>query len=87
MEASAKELGFSLPDEILDDLAQDIIVMFLDFVVLDLEGIVEMYPFHRSLCRGAKEPMSVHFHGYIKLRVRAGVETLLKLDLSSYMNC
>jgi len=87
VEASAKEMGISLSAEVLGNLARDIIAMFLDFVALDLEDIVEMYPFHRSLCRGAKEPMSAHFHGYITLRIRAAVETLVERDPSRYGKC
>jgi len=84
MGEAAKELGIALPGGGLDDLAQDIVVMFLDFAV-DLEDIVEMYPFHPPVRPG--ERRSAHFNDYIRLRVRLGVETLLKHDLPSRGYC
>ena len=73
---AAKELEADLPDyNDLDDLVQDIVVMFLDFST-DLEDIVEMHvtcpPPRPGRCR------SQHFHLYIRLRVRAALRTLLK---------
>jgi hypothetical protein len=54
----------------LDDLAQDVIVMFLDFSA-DLEDIFEMYPLHPPMRPGGSR--SAHFHEYIRHRVRATV--------------
>ena len=70
----AKELGIALSEDDLDDLAQNIVVMFLDSST-GLEDVVEMYvtcpPPRPRKCR------SQHFHHYVKLRVRAAVRTLL----------
>ena len=73
---AAKELEVDLRNFFdLDDLVQDIVVMFLDFST-DLEDIVEMHvtcpPPRPGRCR------SQHFHHYLKLRVRAALRTLLK---------
>jgi hypothetical protein len=49
---AAKELEADLPDYYdLDDLAQDIVAMFLEFSQ-DLEDIVQMYPLHRQCTLG-----------------------------------
>ncbi len=68
----AKELEADLRNYYdLDDLAQDIVVMFLELLEEDLEDIVEMYvtcpPPRPGRCR------LQHFHLYIRLRVRAAV--------------
>jgi len=46
VEAASGRLGLDLSDGDLDDLAQDIIVMSLEFAVNGLEDLVEMYAFH-----------------------------------------
>jgi hypothetical protein len=66
-EAATKEVGLDLSDDDLDDLAQDIIVMSLDFAVSGLEDIVEMYAFHQPVLPG--DHRAAHFHEYIRLRV------------------
>ncbi len=75
VEVAAKRLGLDLLDDDLDDLAQDIVAMFLDSST-DLEDVVEMYvtcpPPRPGRCR------SQHFHHYLKLRVRAAMLTLLR---------
>jgi hypothetical protein len=68
----ADELGLALPDGGLDGLAQDIVLMFLDFST-DLEDIFEMYPLHPPMRPGGCR--SQHFHHYLKLRVRAAILT------------
>jgi hypothetical protein len=45
VEVAAKRLGLDLSDDDLDDLAQDAIVMFLDFAATGLGDIFDMYPF------------------------------------------
>jgi hypothetical protein len=74
-ERAAKELGIALPDDDLDDLAQDIVVTFLDSST-GSEDVVEMYatcpPPRPGKCRSA------HFHHYVKLRARAALPTLLR---------
>ena len=45
----ANELGIALPGSGLDDLAQEITQMFLDFLEADLEDVVALYEFQRSL--------------------------------------
>ncbi len=68
----AKELEADLRNFYdLDDLAQDIVVMFLELLEEDLEDIVEMYPLQPPMRRGGCR--SAHFHEYIRLRVRAAV--------------
>jgi hypothetical protein len=83
VEWAAKHLELSLSDDNLDDLAQDIILMFLDFAV-DLEDIVEMYPLHPPMHPGGCR--SAHFHAYIRHRVKAGVMALLEHTLPSRRN-
>jgi len=83
VEEVARELGLARSGEGLDGLARDIIVMFHDFVAADLEDIVEMYPFHGLV--GPGEDGAAHFHSYIRFRVRAGVETLLKYEPPSFL--
>ena len=80
---TAKCLGLALSDDDLDDLAQDIVVMLLDFST-DLEDVVEMYPFYSPVRPG--ERRSAHFHDYIRLRVMACVQTLLEQELPSRRN-
>jgi hypothetical protein len=75
-EAAAKELGLDLSDDDLDDLAQDIIVMSLDFAVSGLEDIVEMYAFHPPVRPGGCR--SRHFHEYVRLRVLSIVLAMLE---------
>jgi hypothetical protein len=76
-ERAAKELEADLPNYYdLDDLAQDIVVMFLEFSEDDLEDIVEMYPLHPPMRPGGSR--SAQFHDYIRHRVRAALRTLLK---------
>jgi hypothetical protein len=72
---AARRLGLGLSDDDLDDLAQDIVLMFLDFST-DLEDIFEMYPLHPPMRPGGCR--SQHFHHYLKLRVRAAMLTLLR---------
>jgi hypothetical protein len=75
VEVAAKRLGLDLPDDDLDDLGQDIVVVFLESST-DLEDVVEMHvtcpPPRPGRCR------SQHFHHYLKLRVRAAMLTLLR---------
>ncbi len=72
---AAKRLGLDLSNDDLNDLGQDIVVMFLDSST-DLEDVVKMYatclPPRPGKCRSA------HFHHYIKFRVRAALRTLLR---------
>jgi hypothetical protein len=42
VEAAARRLGLDLSNDDMDDMAQDIIVMFLDFAAPGLEDIFEM---------------------------------------------
>jgi hypothetical protein len=73
-ERAAKELEADLPNYYdLDDLAQDIVVMFLEFSEDDLE---DMYPLHPPMRPGGSR--SAQFHDYIRHRVRAALRTLLK---------
>ena len=74
----AKELGLALPDGDLDDMAQDLIVMVLDFAALGLEDIVEMYAFHPPVRPG--ESRSAHFRDYMRLRVMACVQVMLQSE-------
>jgi hypothetical protein len=71
---AAKELEIAFQEGGLDDLAQEIVQMFLDFAALGLEDIVEMYPFHNPVRPG--ERRSAHFHEYIRLRVKACIMTM-----------
>jgi hypothetical protein len=72
---AVKSLEVSLSDDDLDDLAQDIVAMFLDSST-DLEDVVKMHvtcpPPRPGRCR------SQHFHGYIRHRVRSALPTLLR---------
>ena len=72
---AVKSLEVSLSDNDLDDLAQDIVAMFLEFSQ-DLEDIVEMYPLRPPMRPGRCR--SAYFHHYLKLRVRAAMLTLLR---------
>lgn len=82
----AKELGVALPDGSLDDLAQEITQMFLDFVAADLEDVVAMFPFDKSFRPGAGENGSAKFQRYVRFRVKAAVQALLNLDPSRGWN-
>ena len=69
----ADELGLALPNGALDGLAQEITQVFLDFEALGLEDVVALYGFHRSLRLGG-----FTFPDYMKFRVKACVETVLR---------
>jgi hypothetical protein len=77
----AKELEIALPDSGLDDMAQEIMQMFLDFAALGLEGVVALYEFHRSLRLGG-----FSFPDYMRFRVKACVETVLQNRMTSTEN-
>ncbi|MGA2608710.1 MAG: hypothetical protein ABSH01_14795 [Terriglobia bacterium] len=72
---AAKRLGLDLSDDDMDDMAQDLIVMFLDFAATGLEDIFDMYPFRPPMrpwgCRSAQ------FREYVTLRVMAGMLAML----------
>jgi hypothetical protein len=69
----AKELGLALSGSGLDDLAQEITQILVGFVEADLEDVIALYEFHRSLRSGA-----FCFPDYMKFRVKACVETVLQ---------
>ena len=69
----AEEMGLALNDGGLNDLAQEITQMFLDFVEFDLEDVVALYDFHRSL-----RPGGFTFDSYMKFRVKASVPVVLR---------
>jgi hypothetical protein len=71
---AVKSLEVSLSDDDLDDLAQDIVAMFLDFAQ-DLEDIVEMYPLQPPMRPGRCQ--SEQFREYVTLRVMAGMLAML----------
>lgn len=75
---AAGRLGLDLSDDDMDDMGQDLIVMFLDFVALDLEHIVEMYAFLPAArpagCRWEQ------FHEYVTLRVMSGMLFMLRTE-------
>ena len=71
----SQELGLALPDGGLDDLAQGIVQMFLDFAAADLEDVVAMYVTFRPI--RPREDRSEHFHSYVKMRVRAALPILI----------
>jgi hypothetical protein len=62
-----------VPDGGLDDLTEEIVQMFVGFVAAELEDVVAMYDFHRSL-----RPEGFSFPDYMKFRVKACVETVLQ---------
>lgn len=70
----ADELGLALPDGGLDELAQEITQMFHGFVEADLEDVVALYEFHRSLRPGFT------FESYMKFRVAACLPVVLGDD-------
>jgi len=72
----ANELGLALPDGGLDDLAQEITQMFLDFLEADLEDVVELYGFYKSMRPGLCGVGG--FHAYIRFRVAACVPVVLR---------
>jgi hypothetical protein len=80
----AKEMGLALPGSGLDDLAQEITQMFLDFVAAGLEDVVAMYAFHTPVRPG--ERRSAHFHGYLRLRVKACVPVALRNEPPGHRN-
>jgi hypothetical protein len=84
--AVAKEMGIALPAGVLDDLAQEITQMFLDFLAADLEDVVAMFPFDKSFRPRAGEHGSAKFQRYVRFRVKAAVQSLLKLDPSRGWN-
>ena len=56
MGEAAEELGITLPDDDIDDLAQDIIVIFLKFFT-DLEDMFKVYPIRPPMLPwGANHP-------------------------------
>jgi hypothetical protein len=71
---AAKELRIAQSENV-EVLAQDVIVILLDFST-DLDDIVEMYPFQPPMPHGGCR--SEHFHRYIGQRVRAVLLTLLR---------
>jgi hypothetical protein len=75
--AVANEMELDLSEYDFDDLAQDIVVMFLDFST-DLEDVVAMYPFHQPVRPGGCS--SAQFHDYIRMRVAACVPVVLGND-------
>ena len=78
VEAVASELGIALPDGALDDLAQDVVQMFLDFNGLGLEDVVQMFSFYSTL--HPERYGRAHFHDYIRMRVAACVPVVLRND-------
>ena len=70
----AKELKTRQSHDDLDDLAQQIIVMFLEFAESE-EDLVETYSL--SPPPQPTEDLSVNFHTYVYLRVMTGMMTLL----------
>jgi len=77
-ENAAMELGLVSPDGGLDDWARGLTEMFLGFLQLDLEDVVEMYAFPLCPIPGGCE--SERFHNYIRQRVRAALPVLLRDD-------
>jgi hypothetical protein len=75
-ESAAEELGLVSLSDSLDNWAQGLIQMFLDFLMLGLEDIVEMYAFPLRPIPGGCE--SERFHNYIRQRVRAALPVLLR---------
>jgi hypothetical protein len=75
MEAIAKELNLKLSDDDLEELAQQITVMFLECAE-DEEDLVETFSLSSS--RHIGENLSVHFHTYFNLCVKAGILVLLE---------
>jgi hypothetical protein len=69
----ADELGIALPGSGLDDMAQEITQMFVDFAALGLEDVVELYGFYQSM-----RPEGFSFPDYMRFRVKACVDTVLQ---------
>ena len=84
--AVANEMGLRLTDGSLEDLAQEITQMFLDFVALDLEDVVAMFPLDKFFRPRAGEHGSEKFERYVRFRVKAAVQAVLKLDPSRGWN-
>jgi len=82
----ADEMGLALPDGGLDSLAQEITRMFLDFVEADLEDVIAMFPFDTAFRPRAGENGPAKFQRYVRFRVKAAVQALLKLDPSRGRN-
>jgi len=82
----AKELGLAMPDGGLDEVAQEVSQMFLDFLALDLEDVVAMFPFDKFFHRRDGEHNSAAFHRYVRFRVKAAVQVVLELDPSGGSN-
>ena len=74
VEAIAKELRLKLSDDELDELAQQIIFMFLECAENE-EDLVETCSLSSPHRLG--ETRSVHFHTYFNLCIKAGMLTLL----------
>ena len=75
VEVVARRLGLDLSDDDMNDMAQDLIVMFLDFAATGLEDIFDMYP-----CRPPMRPwgcQSEQFREYVTLRVMAGMLAMI----------
>jgi hypothetical protein len=72
-EAVAMELELLLTDGGLEDLAHEVEEMFVSFLDGDLEDVVALYEFHRSL-----RPEGLSFPDYMKFRVRACVPVVLQ---------
>ena len=81
MGGDSQKLGLALLSGGLDDLAKDIEQMFVDFLAADLEDVVALYEFHRSL-----RPGGFSFPDYMRFWAKACVESVLKLDPPSGSN-
>ncbi|MGD0696930.1 MAG: hypothetical protein ABSB82_19100 [Terriglobia bacterium] len=77
-ERAAEELGLVPPDGGLDSWAQGLTDMFISFVQLGLEDVVEMFTHPVQPCHGDSE--SERFHDYIRQRVEAALPVLLRDD-------
>jgi hypothetical protein len=77
VEVIAKELKLKLSDDKLDDLAQQIIVMFLECAENE-EDLVETYSLSNPPQPG--EDRSAHFRTYFNRCIRAGMLALWKND-------
>jgi len=75
---AAKRLGLDLSDDDLDDMAQDLIVMFLDFAANGFEDIMEMYPLRPPMRPWGCQ--SEQFREYVTLRVMAGMLAMLRTE-------
>ena len=77
----AREMGLAMLDGGLDELALEVTQMFTGFVEADLEDVVALHGFHRSL-----HPEGLSFHDYMKFRVRACVPVVLQNRMSDTDN-